>query len=130
LQSDGFRNVSSLLSDILEPEVEVEPNLPNDDLSAEEQLQQEQRQSLSQDPELNREDQHNIAAELGRHLLQFHGCEAGAHNLAREKHFQDPRRLTNHYSLSDLEPITGQLLDVLSQPGLLKHSNHSRKQEI
>ena len=68
----------------------------------------------------------NIAAKLGRHLLQFYKCEPHVYRRAREHHFQDQRRLTNHYSLSNIKTLTGQVPEVLSQPKLLRH--RSRKQ--
>ena len=72
----------------------------------------------------------DTAAQLGQHLLKFHGCEPNIHSQAREYHFQDPRRLTNHYSLSDLESLTGQVPDVLHQPKLLKHNSPEQAQHI
>ena len=72
----------------------------------------------------------DLATQLGQHLLQFHGCEPNTHSQARQLHFQDPRRLTNHYSLPDLEALTGQVPDVLSQPKLLKHGTPEQQAHV
>jgi hypothetical protein len=69
----------------------------------------------------------DIAEELSRHLMRFHGCEINTHNQTSEQHFQDQRRLTNHYSLSDLEAITGQLPDVLGSSKPLEHGSVDQK---
>lgn len=89
----------------------------DNDLAANEQLLQE-NQAV------------DLIAQLGQHLIKFHGCAPNTHSQARTQHFQDRRRLTNHYSFSDLESITGQVPDVLNQPKLLKHNSPERTKDV
>ena len=105
ITDDEFHELSSTPSENQEANLNEEDN----ELAAQEQLLGEERAV-------------DIAAQLGQHLLQFHGCEPNTHNQARKLHFQDWRRLTNHHSLSDLETLIGQVPDVLGQPKLLKHN--------
>src|SRR5579871_1808981 len=85
----------------------------DDDRDIQEQLQQEMNQSQGlEDAETN------LPLELGLHLLDFHGCSEGSHRQARQAHFasSDP---DFHYSLADLERVTGRLPDVINNPKIM-----------
>jgi hypothetical protein len=73
--------------------------------------------------EVPQDENEDLPAHLGEHMIQFHGCEVGTHATNKTLHFQNPNRRTNHHSLSDLEPILGTVPDVLSQPKMLKHKD-------
>ncbi len=85
---------------------------------AEEQLQQELRESEDRG-ELN------LPLQLGLHLLDSFSCDGHADSY--ERHRQRQEEEENHWSLDDLNRSTQRLPDVLSSPNILPYNSAHRQ---